>query len=288
MACVGLKQLSAHRPLASTTRRVLPFVNVATAPLRVLQARCAVSTRAKGAEAAPIVSSAGNAPIPVAAPDAYVPDSEFSISKVSFGSILTPVGSALLLFGFGAYFQLWGGGDISSVALVYGFPMAVLGFALSYAQLDPVVCKTNKKALELRDTQMTDNQKQIREDTTRYRYGDEQHLEEALDRIFRFGRSGGIARKLSPVLKGLREEVVEGAYTLVLEFEAKLDMDKWDERQPKFQSFFGPGIIARIAKLEDKAVEVALICDGSGAGRGGGAKLDVLPPLMPGLKARQQ
>ena len=34
------------------------------------------------------------------------------------------------------------------------------------------------------------------------RYGDEQHLEEALDRIFRFGRSGGIARKLSPVLSG--------------------------------------------------------------------------------------
>ena len=34
------------------------------------------------------------------------------------------------------------------------------------------------------------------------RYGDEQHLDEALDRIFRFGRSGGIARKLAPVLKG--------------------------------------------------------------------------------------
>lgn len=30
------------------------------------------------------------------------------------------------------------------------------------------------------------------------------------------------------------------------------------------------------------------MCDGSGAGRGGGPKKDVLPPLMPGLKARQQ
>jgi hypothetical protein len=71
----------------------------------------------------------------VGAPSDYVEDTDFSISKVSFGSILTPVGSVLLFFGFGAYFQLWGGGDISSVALVYGFPMAVLGFALTYAQV---------------------------------------------------------------------------------------------------------------------------------------------------------
>ena len=36
-----------------------------------------------------------------------------------------------------------------------------------------------------------------------------------------------------------------------------------------------------------KGVDVYLLSDGSGAGRGGKAQQDVMPPLMPGLKARQ-
>lgn len=218
----------------------------------------------------------------------YVDDNEFSISKVSFGSILTPVGLGLLFWGFGAYFTLLPGADLSSIMLIYGFPISLLGFALNYAKLDPVPCRTTKAAFALREAQMTDIQKQIREDVTRFRYGDEQHLEEALDRIFKPGRPGGVARKLLPVLKGVREEVYDGdRYTLVLEFESSLEDDKWEAFQPKIQSFFGPGIEARLTKTE-KGQDVALVCDGSGAGRGGGPKKDVLPPLMPGLKARQQ
>ena len=36
-----------------------------------------------------------------------------------------------------------------------------------------------------------------------FRYGDEQHLEEALDKIFKFGKAGGIPRKASPTLTGV-------------------------------------------------------------------------------------
>lgn len=39
--------------------------------------------------------------------------------------------------------------------------------------------------------------------------------------------------------------------------------------------------------MADDKVEVELVSDGSGAGRGGKAQADALPPLMPGLKARQ-
>ncbi len=90
--------------------------------------------------------------------------------QVSYGSILVPVGVGLLSYGFGAFFQLLPGSEVSALMLIYGFPVSVLGFALAYAQLDPVPCTTTREAYELRASQMTDIQKQIREDTTRFRF----------------------------------------------------------------------------------------------------------------------
>jgi hypothetical protein len=40
--------------------------------------------------------------------------------------------------------------------------------------------------------------------------------------------------------------------------------------------------------IDSSATDVVLCTDGSGAGRGGGEKKDVLPPLAPGQKPRQQ
>jgi hypothetical protein len=220
----------------------------------------------------------------------YVEQSEFRIERISFGAILTPIGLGLLVYGFGAFFQMLPGGDVSSLLLIYGFPISVLGFALAYAQLEPVPCRSTPAALEARAAQATDIQLQVREDVTRFRYGDEQHLDEALNRVFRFGRSGGLPRRLCPVLTGLREEVRGGAYTLVLEFSTKKELmtdAMWEERADKFQSFFGPGVRAELAPTA-AGEDVALVVDGSGEGRGGGEKKDVLPPLMPGLPARSQ
>lgn len=224
------------------------------------------------------------------APSSYIEDSTFRIERISFGSILTPLGLGLLIYGFGAFFQLLPGSDISSLLLIYGFPITLLGFALSYAQLKPVPCLSTPEAISSRDIQATDIQKQLREDVTRYRYGDEQHLDEALSRIFRFGKSGGVPRRLCPVLVGLKEELREGAYTLVLEFKSnteQLTAEMWEDRKDKFTSFFGPGVVA-VMEPTELGMDVALMTDGSGAGRGGGEKQDVLPPLMPGLKPRQQ
>lgn len=58
-------------------------------------------------------------------------------------------------------------------------------------------------------------------------------------------------RRLTPLLRGIREEAREGAYTLVLEFETKeqMTLDMWESRLGKIQSFFGPGITAEVQSL---------------------------------------
>lgn len=45
--------------------------------------------------------------------------------QVSFGSILSPLGIGLMVYGFGAFFNLLPGGDVSSLLLIYGFPITV-------------------------------------------------------------------------------------------------------------------------------------------------------------------
>ncbi|KAJ8558372.1 hypothetical protein K7X08_005138 [Anisodus acutangulus] len=83
----------------------------------------------------------------------------------------------------------------------------------------------------------------LRSDVIRYRYGDEQHLDEALNLIFQFGMGEGIPRRAAPILQNIREEVTEdGKYCIVLAFRAKaLQLSDFEKRQAKF-TFFGPGI----------------------------------------------
>ena len=54
------------------------------------------------------------------------------------------------------------GSSSAALLLIYGFPITLLGFALSYAQLKPVPCKTTDEALRLRESQATDIQKSVR------------------------------------------------------------------------------------------------------------------------------
>ncbi|KAK3425928.1 hypothetical protein EUGRSUZ_F02481 [Eucalyptus grandis] len=192
------------------------------------------------------VARAADSTQPASAGKAIIPDDEFSLAKVSFGVIGLGVGVSLLSYGFGAYFNILPGSEWSALMLTYGFPLAIIGMALKYAELKPVPCLTYTDAQMLRENCATPILKQVRSDVIRYRYGDEQHLDEALKRIFQYGQGGGIPRRSAPVLKMIREEVTEeGKYCLVLVFEAKaLQLSDFEQRQAKFASFFGPGISA--------------------------------------------
>lgn len=146
----------------------MQFMVYYTAAVR-LQSMHTVWSRAAGDSLPLFRSSARCVHMAASSSDEMITEEGFSLAKVSFGDILSPVGTFLMIFGFGSYFQLLPGSSISGVALIYGFPMLLLGFALKYAQLDPVTCSTTRAAFDLRDTQMTDNQKRVREDCTRFR-----------------------------------------------------------------------------------------------------------------------
>jgi len=209
------------------------------------------------------------------------------LSGTSFGTIGMGVGLPLLIYGFGAYFNFLPGSDVSALMLIYGFPISLIGFALKYAELAPLKCVSYEDALKVRDAQTTPILTQVRNDVTRYRYGDEQHLEEALKIIFRFNRPGGLRRNQAPELVGLSEQIINDRYALCLEFDSpKMEFADWTDRLAKITGFFGPGVVAAATKIgdDDHKVEIALITTGEGGGEL--VDMEVLPPLAPGQPAR--
>jgi hypothetical protein len=53
---------------------------------------------------------------------------------------------------------------------------------------------------------------------------------------------------------------VDGAYTLVLEFDSPLiPFDTWQQKREKIEKFFGPGVRVDLTKLDENRVDVALI-----------------------------
>ncbi|CAA7055553.1 unnamed protein product [Microthlaspi erraticum] len=207
-------------------------------------------------------STSSSSPSMVSGDKTLIPDDEFTLAKISFGVIGLSLGVSLLSYGFGAYFNILPGSEWSAIMLTYGFPLAIIGMALKYAELKPVPCLSYSDAVKLRESCATPILTQVRNDVTRYRYGDEQHLEEALKRIFQYGLGGGIPRRSAPILTMIREEVLtDGRYCLVLVFEAKaLNLSDFEKRQAKFTSFFGPDIAAEVGKGESENLyEVRLI-----------------------------
>jgi hypothetical protein len=109
--------------------------------------------------------------------------------------------------------------------------------------------------LQLRQQQATVTQTKLRNDVTRYRYGQEVHLDEALEKL-------GLSRtdEERPTLVAIRETAVDSAYCLTLEFESPLlPLEKWLAKQEKIERYFGPGIRAEIKQVDEEKIDLALI-----------------------------
>ncbi len=177
------------------------------------------------------------------------------LRKISLGSLGLVVGGILTLIGFVAYGT--GNATLNLAGFFYGIPVLLGGLALKASELKPVpfLTPTPQEIVALREKQATPIQKQICQDVTRYRYGQKAHLDESLER---FGLSPTDEER--PILTGIKEVSVDGAYTVVLEFYSPLiSLAMWKKKQEKIGKFFGPGIRADITESGENKVEVALI-----------------------------
>lgn len=175
--------------------------------------------------------------------------------QFSLGKLGLVAGGILTLVGFGAYFT--GNATLNLIGFFYGIPLLLGGLALKAAELKPVpfTQPTSPQVLTLRDTQATATQTQIRNDVTRYRYGQAAHLDSSLSHL---GLSPTSEER--PALVGLREVETEGAYTLVLEFQSPLiPLATWQQKQEKMTTFFGPGVDVTVTQPQDDRIELSLI-----------------------------
>lgn len=177
--------------------------------------------------------------------------------KISLAALGLSVGSVLTLIGIVAY--VTGNATLNLAGLFYGVPILLGGLALKASELAPVpyIESTTPEIIALREEQATSTQNQLRQDVTRYRYGQEAHLDEALERI---GLSPSDADR--PNLIGIQETAVEGAYTLMLQFDSPfISLEQWQEKQTKIEKFFGPDIKANITQPEENYINLSLIKD---------------------------
>lgn len=177
------------------------------------------------------------------------------LRKISLASVGLVIGSILTVMGFIAYGQ--GNATLNLAGFFYGIPVLLGGLALKVTELKPIPFSeaTSPEVLSLREKQATSTQNQVRKDVTRYRYGQEAHLDDSLERI---GLSPTDEER--PKLVAIKEKEIDGAYALILEFESPLmGFDIWQEKREKIEKFFGPGIKVELSEKDDNKVDVAFI-----------------------------
>jgi hypothetical protein len=177
------------------------------------------------------------------------------LGRINLSLLLLWVGGILTIIGFIAYFQ--DNATLNLAGFFYGIPVLLGGLALKAAELDPApyTQPTPPEVLKLRAEQATPTQNQVRQDVTRYRYGQEAHLDVALQKLG-LSPSGDEC----PELEGIREVEIDGNYALVLEFNSPtVPFSQWVDKKAKMETFFGPSIRADLSQPAEDKIELALV-----------------------------
>ncbi|OUL35685.1 hypothetical protein BV372_10320 [Nostoc sp. T09] len=177
------------------------------------------------------------------------------LRQISLGTLGLTVGGILTIVGFIAYAA--DNATLNLAGFFYGFPLLLGGLALKANELKPIPFSqaTTPAVLRLREQQATVTQNKIRKDITRFCYGQDAHFDRALSFL---GLSPTDEER--PIITGLQEKEINGAYALILEFDSPLiPIDVWQQKQEKMTSYFGPGVEVQITQPSENKIELALI-----------------------------
>jgi len=174
----------------------------------------------------------------------------FEIRGFSLGNFVIFAGIAITFFSFAEYLSDSGseGLNVSGLGFVYGIPVFLAGSALKYAEIDPVPCKSTPASERIFELKATEIISKIKQDVTRHRYGDEAHLDTTVKKLGLV-----IPGKDYPQLMELREDVEDGELTFTMVWQSvDTPYKMWaDERRvKKYTTFFGPGVIADVVKID--------------------------------------
>jgi Protein of unknown function (DUF2854) len=174
----------------------------------------------------------------------------WSVLFLSIGCVLTFVGGC---------YALRSTSLPSTVALLVGVPMSVVGLGLKGAELAPIEILEPTPEIEAVRNKATVTQNQIMLDVTRYQYGMSVHLEPALEKL-------GLESEENnqhPTLLSIQEAAIEDSYALILTF-GSLDLpyEIWTAKEEQMTKFFGPGVnvtTTEVTKNKKFAVTIATV-----------------------------
>ncbi len=171
---------------------------------------------------------------------------------LSPANLITVAGAVLTVVGLAAY--LTGAANLSVPTLFYGFPIFLGGLALKTTELRPAKRIVPASSLsEIREAGPPELAKVVK-DVTRWRYGQNVHLESALQALSLWDQEN------PPKLLEIEELEAIGGYGLRMRFEiAGVSFDRWEGQQERLGRFFAKGLQAELISPQEGVLDLMII-----------------------------
>ncbi len=170
---------------------------------------------------------------------------------LSPANLITVIGAVLTVIGIMAY--LTGAANLSVPTLFYGFPIFLGGLALKTTELRPTKRIAASSISSARENGAPELAKVVK-DVTRWRYGQNAHLESSLIALNLWDQEN------PPQLKEVEELETSFGYGIRLRFNIEgVSQSRWEEKQERLGRFFAKGMQAQLLFPNEKELDLMII-----------------------------